>query len=304
MIALLAVLMTGLGLWMLGAVEFGGRVMGAAARADRGSGASGAFLSGVLATVVATPCTAPFMGAALGWALVQPPLAALAVFAALGLGMALPYVLLSFFPAWLQALPRPGAWMETLKQALAFPLFLTAVWLVWTFGTQTGINGAAALLAALVLVGLAAWVVGRWPAAVARGSVRVATRAVAVVALAGAIALTVFGARQEAEAAGARGAWQPFDADEVAALVASGEPVFVDYTATWCLTCQSNKQFVLHTEAAEEAFRARGVHLFVADWTRRDAAITASLDALGRSGVPVYASILAAAPSPSCSRRS
>ncbi len=205
----------------------------------------------------------------------------------LGVGMALPYVLLSFFPAWLQALPRPGAWMETLKQALAFPLFLTAAWLVWTFGAQTGINGAALLLAALVLVGFAAWLVGRWP--LARGGVKVATRGLALTSIAGAIALTAIGATQEASGETPAGAWAPYDTAEVAALVAAGEPVFIDYTATWCLSCQSNKQFVLHTERVEEAFAARGVHLFVADWTRRDDMITASLDNLGRSGVPVYA---------------
>ncbi|MEM6326940.1 MAG: protein-disulfide reductase DsbD domain-containing protein [Bacteroidota bacterium] len=288
-IAALAVLMVVLALWMLGAVEFGGRLMGTAARADRGEGASGAFLSGVLATVVATPCTAPFMGAALGWALVQPALAALAVFAMLGVGMALPYVLLSFMPAWLQRLPKPGPWMETLKQALAFPLFLTAVWLVWTFGAQTGINGAAALLAALVLVGLAAWVVGRWPGARVTGAMRFATRGLAIVALGGALALTVFGARQTASAASSDGTWAAWDRTEVDTLVVAGEPVFIDFTATWCLTCQANKGSTLRTEAVEQAFADRGVHLFVADWTRRDDDITAALDALGRSGVPVYA---------------
>lgn len=289
-IAALAVLMTGLALWMLGVVEFGGRLMGAAAQADRREGAGGAFLSGVLATLVATPCTAPFMGAALGWALVQPAAAALGVFATLGVGMALPYVLLSFFPAWLQRLPTPGPWMETLKQALAFPLFLTAVWLVWTFGAQTGINGAGALLAALVLVGLAAWVVGRWPGATASGAARLATRGLAVLALGGAIALTVYGSQQTASAGTtASGAWAPFDPAEVQSLVAAGEPVFVDFTATWCLTCQANKASTLRTDAVERAFQDRGVHLFVADWTRRDDDITAALDALGRSGVPVYA---------------
>jgi thiol:disulfide interchange protein DsbD len=287
-VAALAVLMTGLGLWMLGVVEFGGRVMGVAAQADTREGAGGAFLSGVLATVVATPCTAPFMGAALGWALVQPALSALAVFAVLGVGMALPYVLLSFFPAWLRRLPRPGPWMETLKQALAFPLFLTAVWLVWTFGAQTGLDGAALLLAALVLVGLAAWVVGRWP-----GPTRLMARALAVVALGSAFALAAVGARQEPSVGAAGGAdagvWTPYDSAEVEALVAAGEPVFVDFTAAWCLTCQANKASTLRTEAVERAFRERGVHLFVADWTRRDDEITAALDALGRSGVPVYA---------------
>ncbi|MEM1057341.1 MAG: protein-disulfide reductase DsbD domain-containing protein [Bacteroidota bacterium] len=289
-IAALAVLMTGLGLWMLGVVEFGYRLQTTAAGADRQSGAGGAFLSGVLATVVATPCTAPFMGAALGWALVAPAAAALAVFAVLGLGMALPYLLLSFFPAWLKMLPKPGPWMETLKQFLAFPLFLTAVWLVWTFGAQTGINGASALLAALVLVGLAAWMLGRWPGATVSGATRLVTRGLAVLALGGALALTAFGARQEAVAASASGdLWAPYDPAEVETLVAAGEPVFVDYTATWCLTCQANKASTLRTEAVERAFADRGVHLFVADWTRRDDTITASLDALGRSGVPVYA---------------
>ena len=289
-IAALAVLMTGLGLWMLGVVEFGGRVMGVAARAGSGEGGGGAFLSGVLATVLATPCTAPFMGAALGWALVQPPVSALAVFAVLGVGMALPYVLLSSFPAWLRKLPRPGPWMETLKQALAFPLFLTAVWLVWTFGAQTGLNGAGMLLAALVLVGLAAWVGGRWPSATASGATWLVTRGLAVLALGGALVLAGFGARQQASAeASAGGVWAPYDPAEVEALVAAGAPVFVDFTAAWCLTCQANKASTLRTETVERAFQERGVHLFVADWTRRDDEITAALDALGRSGVPVYA---------------
>lgn len=287
-IAGLAVLMVVLALWMLGVVEFGGRLMGVAARADGREGSGGAFLSGVLATVVATPCTAPFMGVALGWALVQPAALALMVFAMLGIGMALPYVLLSSFPAWLARLPRPGPWMEVLKQALAFPLFLTAVWLVWTFGTQTGINGAGALLAALVLVGLAAWVVGRWPGSSVSGATRAVTRGLAVLALGGALALTLFGSRQEAAAAAGDGTWAPYDRAKVESLVSSGEPVFIDFTATWCLTCQANKASSLHNETVERAFAERGVHLFVADWTRRDDDITAALDALGRSGVPVY----------------
>ena len=287
-IAALAFLMTGIGLWLLGVVEFGGRLMGVAAQADRGTGASGAFGSGVLATLVATPCSAPLMAPALGWALVQPPVAAIVVFLALGLGMALPYVLLSFFPAWLERLPRPGPWMETLKQALAFPMFLTAAWLVWTFGTQTGVNGAGALLVGLVLLGLAAWLVGRWP--VASGARRLVTRGLAVAAVAGAVAVAVFGTRQEAVAAtGDDGLWRSYSPTEVDSLVAAGEPVFVDFTATWCATCQWNKGTVLRTDAVEQAFQDRGVHLFVADWTRQDPEITAALEALDRAGVPVYA---------------
>ena len=287
-IAALAFLMTGIGLWLLGVVEFGGRLMGVAAGADRGTGARGALFSGVLATLVATPCSAPLMAPALGWALVQPPGAAVAVFLALGLGMALPYVLLSFFPAWLERLPRPGPWMETLKQALAFPMFLTAAWLVWTFGTQTGINGAGALLVGLVLLGVAAWVIGRWP--VASGAVRVATRGIALAAVAGAVAVAAVGARQEAAAGAAEDdLWRAYSPEAVESLVAAGEPVFVDFTASWCATCQWNKGTVLRTDAIEAAFQERGVHLFVADWTRQDPEITATLESLDRAGVPVYA---------------
>jgi thiol:disulfide interchange protein DsbD len=289
-VAALAVLMTGLGLWLLGVVEFGGRVMGVAAQAEGREGNGGAFLSGVLATLVATPCTAPLMGAALGWALVQPAASALAVFGALGVGMALPYVALSFFPAGLRRLPRPGPWMETLKQALAFPLFLTAVWLVWTFGTQTGLGGMALLLAALVLIGLAAWVLGRWPSATTSGRVRGVTRTIAAATFVGAIGLVAMGsAQQPTGTTSAPTQWAAYDPAEVDALVASGEPVFIDFTASWCLTCQANKASTLRTDAVQQAFREKGVHLFTADWTSRDDTITRALADLGRSGVPVYA---------------
>ena len=287
-VAGLAVLMTLLGLNLLGVFEVGHGLMSAGARLDRREGASGAFLSGVLATVVATPCTAPFMGAALGFALAQPVAVALTVFAALGVGMALPYVVLSFNPAWLQRLPRPGPWMETLRQALAFPLFATAVWLVWVFGLQAGIDGAGALLMALVLLGFAAWLWGRWPTA--SGRTLWVVRALALVAVLGAGALVVMGARAEVpgvEAASGDG-WEAFDPEAVEALVASGEPVFIDFTAAWCLTCQVNKKTALHTEVVRQAFADRGVTTVRADWTNEDPRITAYLDRYGRSGVPFY----------------
>ena len=288
-VAGLAVLMTGLALSLSGVVELGQGLAAAGGRLDRGRGLGGAFASGVLATVVATPCTAPFMGAALGFALAQPAPAALAVFAVLGVGMALPYVALAFRPGWLDRLPRPGPWMETLKQALAFPLLATAAWLVWVFANQAGVDAAGLLLVALVLVGMGAWAWGRRDRVQTRAG-RAAARALGIVATGGAVALVaVASALSPAEAAtGADGGWEPYDAAAVAALVDAGRPVFVDVTAAWCLTCQVNKRTALHTDAVQDAFRRAGVTAVRADWTNEDPEITAFLDRFGRSGVPLY----------------
>ena len=300
-VAALAALMVVLALGLFGVVEIGTGVASAGARLDRREGVVGAFLSGVLAVVVASPCTAPFMGAALGYALAQPAVVALAVFTALGVGMALPYVALAFAPRLTNTLPRPGPWMETLKQGLAFPLLLTAVWLVWVFGRQTGIDGAAALLVGLVALGLAVWVIGRWPAGRLGLRGKLVTRSLAVVLVAGAVAVVAIAggspmgifvtpddARSAEPTGGGEAGWRPFDPAEVDRLVADGQAVFVDYTAAWCLTCQVNKRTTLRTAAVEQAFRDGGVVLVQADWTARDPAITASLDGFGRSGVPLY----------------
>ncbi len=296
-VAVLAVLMTVVALNLLGVYEVGHRVAAVGGRLDRKEGLGGAFLSGVLATVVATPCTAPFMGAALGYALAQPALVALVVFAALGIGMALPYVFLSFQPHLLEKLPRPGEWMETLRQALAFPLFATAVWLVWVFGRQAGIDAAGMLLLSLVLVGLAAWTWGRWPGHRTRRATRTVARAVGVGAVIAAVSLVAVaagllndGLPANAEAAqGEPGdTWEPFDPEAVEALVARGEPVFIDFTAAWCLSCQVNKKVALGTDAVERAFADAGVTRVRADWTNRNPEITAALDRFGRSGVPLY----------------
>ncbi|MDX1418609.1 MAG: protein-disulfide reductase DsbD family protein [Rubricoccaceae bacterium] len=289
-VAGLALLLFGIGLNLAGVFEFGLRLASAGGRLDRGDGLGGAFFSGVLATVVATPCVAPFMGAALGAALTQPAPLAVLVFLTLGLGMALPYVLLSLFPGWLQRLPRPGPWMETLKQVLAFPMFLTAVWLVWVFGQQTGLNGVALLLVAFTAVALAAWLVGRWDAHGSTRRQRVVSRTAAALALAGAMLAVGAGVGQQAAAAPTAGSgdWAPFDPAAVERLVADGRPVFVDFTAAWCLSCQANKAVALSTDAVDAAFERKGVARFRADWTNRDPVITAALERFGRSGVPLY----------------
>jgi len=227
------------------------------------------------------------MGVALGFALTRSAPETLAVFLVLGAGMALPYVVLSAAPGLMERLPRPGPWMETLKQALAFPMFATVVWLVWVFGLQTGVGGATFLLSSLLLVALAGWMVGRWNRTDLRSG-RVA-RAGGLLTLAGAVFLITSGTAQAPPPPGVRDGWQPFTRDAVARTVSAGDPAFVDFTAAWCLTCQVNERLVLSLESVQEAFRARGVVLFKADWTRQDPEITQALEELGRSGVPVYA---------------
>jgi thiol:disulfide interchange protein DsbD len=246
----------------------------------------------VLAVAIASPCTAPFMGAALGTALSLPAAQALAVFAALGLGMALPYLALSLVPGLARALPRPGAWMARLRALLAFPMFATVVWLVWVLGRQVGVDGSAALLALLVAVGFAAWAFGpRGFGRAARLGFRSASAAGVVAALALALPLwtSVPATAVAASGAAAGERWQAWSAERVAELNAAGKPVFVDFTAAWCVTCQYNKRTTLADAELLADFDARNVVLLRADWTMRDAAISAELSRLGRSGVPVYA---------------
>ena len=317
-VALLAALMFGIGLWLAGVVEFGAsftRVGGMASApaggepsAGRRDGMASAFFTGALATVVATPCTAPFMGAAIGAALVRPPAEALLIFAALGVGMATPYVALSFWPGLADRLPRPGRWMETFKQLLAFPMFAVAIWLVWVFGLQTGMGGAARLLFGLLLLALAAWVVGRWPATTASRRVRLVTRGTAagllvVALLSGTAAVRgaeplpagpAASAAGGADASGVAGSgaeevvWEPYSKTAIDTYRAEGRPVFIDFTAAWCISCQVNERVALETETVQRAFQRHNVALLKADWTRRDPAITRALESFGRAGVPLY----------------
>ena len=273
----LAVLFFWLALTLLGVTTVGASVMGVGEELTRGGGDRSAFFTGVLATVVATPCSAPFMGAALGYALVQPPAIALGVFTMLALGLASPYVALAFVPSLGRLLPRPGRWMETLKELLAFPLLATVAWLAWVASLQGGPGAVAAILCALVLVGFVAWLTGRFTGGWARvaGAV-VATAAVAVVVAIG---------RSDADRALA---WEPYSAARVQQLVAEGRPVFLDFTAAWCVTCQVNERLVLATEAVSEKMREVGVVAMRADWTSSDPEITHALQELGRDGVPLY----------------
>jgi thiol:disulfide interchange protein len=289
-IAVLAVLFTLIGLNLAGVYEFGSVLPSGLASLRARHPLIDSLLTGVLAVAVASPCTAPFMGASLGLAATLPASEALAIFAALGLGMALPYLAASLWPALARALPRPGAWMARFKVLMAFPMFATVVWLVWVIGQQTGIDGATALLATLLAVAFIAWALGT------PGIGRIARAVFGVLGLVGLIgALAWMLPAFEAAAAPAPGtspdghaAWQPWSEQRVAELRAAGKPVFVDFTAAWCVTCQYNKRTTLADARVMADFAARGVVLLRADWTRRDAAITAELARFGRNGVPVY----------------
>jgi thiol:disulfide interchange protein DsbD len=287
----LAILFFVLALNLSGVFEFGQLAPSGVAGWSAKNRTVDAFGSGVLAVVVASPCTAPFMGAALGYALSGSTAITLAVFVALGVGMALPYVLLAWFPGWRRRLPRSGAWLGRFKQLLAFPLYATVIWLAWVLGTQRDNDAVLRLLAVLLAVGFVLWT---WRIVRTGGARPWGIAGLAALACAAVLAWPLFGADSEA-AAPAKGAsaaesgdWAPFTPTVVAELTGAGRAVFIDFTAAWCVTCQVNKRLVLNTADVRRGFAQSNVALVRADWTRRDPAITAALTALGRSGVPVY----------------
>ena len=293
-LSLMAALLFFLGLSLAGQFEIGLTLTSAGGSLAAKQGYAGSFFTGVLAVIVATPCTAPFMGAAIGYALAQPAAVTFAIFTALALGLAAPYVALTLQPAWTRLLPKPGAWMDVLKQAVSVPIFATVIWLVWVVAQAYGAALLAALLCIFLLLAVAGWFLGRWPAK------RWATIVSALILLT-VIAACFTAPRELAEApadsfaqlysksSAARSTWQPWSADAAQHAVASGQPAFVDFTAGWCLSCQVNERVALNRPEVMRAFGEKDVVLFKADWTREDPAITQELTALGRSGVPVYA---------------
>jgi thiol:disulfide interchange protein len=293
-LSLMAALLFFLGLSLAGQFEIGLTLTSAGGSLAEKQGYAGSFFTGVLAVVVATPCTAPFMGAAIGYALAQPAAVTFAVFTALALGLAAPYVALTLQPAWTRLLPKPGVWMDILKQAISVPIFGTVIWLAWVVAQAYGANLLLALLSIFLLLAIAGWFLGRWPAK--RGATAVAAIILLVVVAACVVAPKKFGAAppsaspQPSSASTAAGStWQPWSADAVQHALAAGQPVFVDFTAGWCLSCQVNERVALDRPEVMQAFAAANVVLLRADWTREDPAITQALTDLGRSGVPVYA---------------
>ena len=268
-----------------------------------GAGQAGSFANGVLATILATPCTAPFLGTALGFAFAQPLGMVVLIFFCIGVGMALPYVLLALQPGWLRFLPRPGAWMERFKQSMGFLFVATSVWLLWVLGNQLGMEGVVWMLAFLLCLSVSAWIIGQWIDLATSKHRRTAAWIVAGVITAGAYgfflhpvlaaeeAIASSSRQSYTEATNQRGErlnWQPFSVEMVERLLADGQHVFVDFTAEWCWTCKVNERTVLGDRQVRARFEQLNVHLVKADWTNRNAEITTLLKSFGRSGVPLY----------------
>jgi thiol:disulfide interchange protein DsbD len=300
-VTLMIYLLLAVGLNLSGVFEVGGGLAGVGDGLTQGDGYRASFFTGVLTTLVATPCTAPFMAAEVGVALTQSALIALMIFAALGAGLALPYVVLSFAPWMRRALPRPGAWMDTLKQLFAFPMYASAAWFLWVLAQQTSSIGLGAALAGAILVALAAWAYQKSKGSSSGGRVAALVTSLAAVLLAVVLPARFAGVAAASPSVssiaspgalhgaqpGAEG-WQPYDAARVAELNAGGRPLLVNFTASWCLTCLVNERNAFTDAAVEQVFRRKGVTLMKGDWTNRDPAITQALADFGRAGVPLY----------------
>jgi len=291
-VAVLAALFTLIALNLVGVFEFRGFLPSRIASLEVRHPVLNAFLSGVLAVAIASPCTAPFMGAALGTAVSLPFAQGLAVFVALGVGMALPYLAASWVPAVARVLPRPGEWMVTFRRFMAFPMFAAVVWLLWVLGRQSGVDAVAALLTFLLTLSMAAWAFSL------RGKVRIALGGISLVLLGGLVwaaggqittpRVDPTASSASTQVTSAEGGWDAWQPGRVEQILASGRPVFVDFTAAWCVTCQYNKRTTLSDPEVLADLASKKVALLKADWTLRDPAITAALADLGRSGVPVY----------------
>jgi thiol:disulfide interchange protein/DsbC/DsbD-like thiol-disulfide interchange protein len=292
-VTLLVYLLLAVGLNLSGVFDVGGGLAGVGDNLTQGDSYAASFFTGVLATLVATPCSAPFMAPAVGAALTQAPFNALCIFAALGVGIALPFVILSFAPWMRRVLPKPGAWMDTLKQVFAFPVYATAAWLLWVVAQETSPFGLGAALAGSILVALAAWSFQKSRSSAGGG--RITVIATAVISLVLAIFLPIRFADVAAAAPGDAALlrpgvdeWQPYSAARVAELNGAGRPLLVNFTASWCLTCLVNERNAFSDAAVQEIFRDKKVTLMKGDWTNRDPAITKALAAFGRAGVPLY----------------
>ena len=287
-VSLLIVLFVAITLNLFGIFEFTAATHLADSRAARNapkSGVKSSFFTGMLAVIVASPCTAPFMGAALGYAVTQPAIEALAVFIALGFGMALPWLLLCIFPGWSRLLPKPGAWMDVFRKVMAIPMALAVVWLAWVLSKQISLNGMLLMLAASGATAVFLWLLGREQWGRGRNRALMGVTALVTASIIGVIATGIFD--RDGDVSG-HGHWQPWSDQAVTKALADGRPVFVDFTAAWCVTCQANKVAALNRDEVQAAFQKQNFVLLIGDWTNHDPAITEILAKFGRSGVPLY----------------
>jgi len=292
-VAVLALVMLAVALNLSGVYEVGTSLQGVGSGLAARGGITGAFFTGVLAVVVAAPCTAPFMGPAIGWALTQPPGASLAVFLGLGLGFALPFVAVAYVPALINRLPKPGPWMDVFRKALAFPMYAAVAWLVWVLTVQAGSDAVPRILGAGILLALALWIAGAAQRQHAVGGRHTGLAAIAAVlglaAVAGGAVWPQYAEAGTGEGSGAAKLdEQAYTPEKLAALQAEGRPVLVNYTAAWCVSCQVNDRVALSTKAVSEALTRTNAVYLKADWTKRDPQIAAELARFGRAGVPLY----------------
>lgn len=291
---LLSVFMFLFGLSMFGVFEIGTSLTTVGGKTQGFNGWLGSFISGITATIVATPCTAPFMGSALGFALTQPAWVSLLVFTFLGSGMAAPFVLLSSVPALMKFIPKPGRWMESLKQFMGFLLAATVIWLLWVLGLQAGTNALALVLFNLLIVAVAAWIYGRWGNLAMPGRTRIISVTTALILILVSTGYTIVSideyavSSQQNTAQGEGIQWQPFSEESVQQALAQGRPVFIDFTAAWCLSCQVNERVGFSPKEVQDKFKEKGIIAFKADWTSRDEKITQALAKFGRNSVPLY----------------
>jgi thiol:disulfide interchange protein DsbD len=286
-VAAMTWLLFAVGLNLSGVFQVGGGLAGAGSGLAGRHGVVGSFFTGLLAVLVATPCTAPFMGVAVAAGLAAPAPVTLLVFAMLGLGLASPYVALASIPGLARVMPKPGVWMDLLKQALAFPMYGAAAWLLWVISQEAGPGGVLATAVGLVLVGFAGWVLGASQAAAVQPR-RIGQAAAAVAMLAAIAVLSGISSVPVSATTTAESGAEAFSADRLAGLRAEGKPVFVNMTAAWCVTCLVNERVAIGTDAVRQAFAANGVTYLKGDWTRQDPAITEFLRQNGRDGVPLY----------------
>ncbi|MBZ0183971.1 MAG: thioredoxin family protein [Melioribacteraceae bacterium] len=279
---------------LFGVFEFGTSLTTLENKIDTQNGKFSNFLSGVTAAIVATPCTAPFMGTALGFALTQSALVNVLIFSSLGFGMAFPYLLLSAFPKWMKIIPKPGEWMIKLKQFMGFLLAATVIWLIWVYGLQKGSDGVILLLISLLLSSIAAWVYGNWGMIYIKKTKRVTAQIISLLIIAFAL---YFGISNSADAktVGANTAinssyidWQKYSQTKVDSLLNEGKPLFIDFTAAWCLSCQVNERVALNNQEVADKFEELGITAFKGDWTNKDDEITRALASFGRNSVPLY----------------